>query len=76
MLIPFVLSSSQTFTRWLQMEEDENGKPGVLMQTKLVKKAAEAATRTAMTRLGPRVLPMSELVSYYCRHWVKFSHCK
>lgn len=44
------------------------------MQTKLVKKAAEAATRIAMTRLGPRVLPMSELVIHYCRFSMQFSY--
>lgn len=48
----------------LQMREDEDGRRGVLMQTRMVKKAAEAATRIALTRIAPRILPISELVRF------------
>eukprot|EP00884_Botryococcus_braunii_P014064 jgi/Botrbrau1/22659/Bobra.0132s0005.1 len=55
-------ADNDEFHNCIKMREDEEGRRGVLMQTRMVKKAAEAASRTALTRIAPRILPVSELV--------------
>ena len=57
-----VLITSDAAYNCLQFKEDDNGVRYVHINTRDVVASAEEALKAVLTRMGPKILPLSELV--------------